>query len=127
MTLLESYSLKVEIYPEFALDLKHQFNEQADEGLYKHQIYRKLNLSFHPSPFLNLPHPLTESIIKFRMGSHKLPIETGRWKGLDRCDRVYPECQVLGDEEHFLFHCSLVSRSAIARRVRKPLEKRQRV
>ena len=50
------------------------------------------------------------SIENLFLGSHKLPIETGRWKGLDRCDRLCPECQVLGDEEHYLFHCSLVRR-----------------
>ena len=110
VTMSEKYSSKDEIYAEFVSDLKDQVNKLADEGLYKYQIYRKMNPSLDPSPFLNLPHPLTETIIKFRLGSHKLPIETGRWKGLDRCDRLCPECQVLGDEEHYLFNCSLVRR-----------------
>ena len=110
VTMSEKYSSKDEIYAEFVSDLKDQVNKLADEGLYKYQIYRKMNPSLDPSPFLNLPHPHTETIIKFRLGSHKLPIKTGRWKGLDRCDRVCPECQVLGDEEHYLFNCSLVRR-----------------
>ena len=106
MTISDTYSSKDEIYAEFASDLKDRVNKLADEGLYKYQIYRKMNPSLNPSPFINLLH----HIIKFRLGSHKLPIETGRWKGLDRCDRVCPECQVLGDEEHYLFYCFLVRR-----------------
>ena len=54
---------------------------------YKYQIYWKMNTSLNPSPFFNLQHPLTDTIIKFRLGSHKLPIETGCWKGLKSLDR----------------------------------------
>ena len=91
-------------------DIKQQINSLADQGKYKFQIYRKMNPSLEPSPFLNLPHPLSDTIMKFRLGSHKLPIETGRWKGLDRNDRICPECKVLGDEEHFLYDCQQIRR-----------------
>ena len=66
----------------FISDLKHQVNKLADKRLYKCKNYRKMNSSLNLSPSLDLPHPLTEFIIKFRLGSHKLPIKTGRWKGL---------------------------------------------
>ena len=49
--------------------------------------------------------------MKFRLGSHNLPIETGRWKGLIREDRMCEECHVIGDEKHFLFDCQLVKRN----------------
>ena len=52
----------------------------------------------------------TESIVKFCIGSYKLPIETGRWKSLDRVDHVCPECQALGYDEHYTFYCSLIRR-----------------
>ena len=70
-----------------------------------------MNPTLEPSPLLNLPHPLSDTIIKFRLGSHKLPIETGRWRGLERGDRVCAECQVLGDEEHFLYVCPQIQRN----------------
>ena len=80
-----------------------------------------MNPFLDPSLLLNLPHPFTETIMKFPLGSHKISIENGSWKGLYRCDRVCPECKVLGDEDHYLFRCS-TGRSAIVRKVREPLE-----
>ena len=65
VTISERYASKDEIYAEFASDIKDQVNKLADEGLYKYQIYRKMNPSLDPLPFLNLTYPLTESIIKF--------------------------------------------------------------
>ena len=106
----QKYTSKKEIYNEYMSQVKQQINSLADQGNYKFMIYRRMNPSLERSPFLHLPHPLSESIIKFRLGSHKLPIETGRWKGLERSDRVCPECMVLGDEEHFLFSCVQVRR-----------------
>ena len=82
----------------------------AQNGHYKFQIYKRFNPSLEPSPFINLPHPLADKAIKFRLGSHKLPIETGRWKGIGRADRVCTECNVLGDEDHFLFRCTTIRR-----------------
>ena len=47
-----------------------------------------------------------DAITRFRLGSHNLPIETGRWSRTPRENRLCPRCKVLGDEIHFLFHCS---------------------
>ena len=110
INLSQNYNSKDQIYNEHISDIKQKINSLADQGNYKFEVYRKMNPSLEPSPFLNLPHPLSDTIIKFRLGSHKLPIETGRWKGLDRGDRVCPECRVLGDEEHFLFVCPQIRR-----------------
>jgi len=104
------YSSKEDIYNEYANDIKQQINSLAAQGNYKYQIYKKINPSLECSPSLNLPHPLSDKAIKFRLGSHKLPIETGRWKGLERKDRVCSECKVLGDEDHFLFDCTEIRR-----------------
>ena len=37
-------------------------------------------------------------------------LDTGRWKGIGREDRVFTECNVLGDEKHFLFKCTTIQR-----------------
>ena len=108
--LSSQYTSKEEIYNEQISVIKQQIKQLADEGSYKFQIYLQMNPKLEPSPYLNLPHPLSESIIKFRLGSHKLPIETGRWKGLSRMERVCPQCQVLGDEHHFIYSCSRIRR-----------------
>ena len=110
VSISQQYTSKDEVYNKFMADIKQQINSLADEGNYKFQIYRRMNPSLQPSPFLNLPHPLSDTIIKFRLGSHKLPIETGRWKGLERRERVCPDCQVLGDEEHFIYTCPQIRR-----------------
>ena len=104
------YSSKEDIYTEYMNDIKQQINSLAQNGHYKFQIYKRFNPTLEPSPFINLPHPLADKAIKFRLGSHKLPIETGRWKGIGRADRVCTECNVLGDEEHFLFRCTTIRR-----------------
>ena len=111
ITISRKYTSKSEIYNEFVSDIKQQINSLADQGNYKFEIYRRMNPTLEPSPLLNLPHPLSDTIIKFRLGSHKLPIETGRWRGLERGDRVCAECQVLGDEEHFLYVCPQIQRN----------------
>ena len=78
VSMSRTYTSKDEIYKECVSDIKQQINSLADQGKYKFQIYRRMNPSLEPSPFLNLPHPLSDTIMKFRLGSHKLPIETGR-------------------------------------------------
>ena len=48
-----------------------------------------------------------QRILRFRMGSHLLPIEQGRHLRLPRHRRVYRLCQIgsLGDERHMLLEC----------------------
>ena len=46
------------------------------------------------------------SLTKFRISAHNLPVETGRYKGLDRKDRICPHCNHgIGDEVHYMFMC----------------------
>ena len=106
----QKYSSQEDIYKEYLTDIKQQVNTLADQGNYKYQIYRQFNPTLEPSPFLNLAHPHSDTAIKFRLGSHKLPIETGRWMGLERKDRLCTECNILGDESHYLFYCSRIKR-----------------
>ena len=58
-------------------------------------------------------HPMASDIIRFRVGSHYLPIETGRWNRKLRHERVCPNCGEIGDEEHVIYRCSLVLRNDI--------------
>jgi hypothetical protein len=49
------------------------------------------------------------TLLKFRTGNHYLPIETGRWEGIDISDRRCNLCRQVnevGDEYHYLFKCS---------------------
>ena len=90
--------------------VKEKIRTLATNGHSKYIIYMKLNPELDPSPFLHIVHPTARDIIRFRLGSHYLPIETGRWCRKQRHERLCTNCGVIGDEEHLIYHCSLISR-----------------
>jgi hypothetical protein len=49
-------------------------------------------------------------ITKLRVNNIKFPIETGRWRNINRIDRIGQKCSLslIGDEFHYLFvyNCS---------------------
>ena len=47
------------------------------------------------------------ALVRFRVGSHDLPVERGRHAGLPRCARVCERCCTgqVGDEMHVVFEC----------------------
>ena len=85
-------------------------NKGSDDGKYRFHIYCKINPELIPSPFLNATR-YGEAITRFRLGSHHLPIETGRWRRVGRMERLCPKCNVFGDEYHFLFYCTETCRN----------------
>ena len=63
----------------------------------------------HARSLLDLPlsRRCMQRMLRFRMGCHKLPKDTGCWLRVPRQNRVCTMCQqgVLGDEKHLLFEC----------------------
>ncbi len=57
---------------------------------------------------LILPQNLTQLFINYRLCNNYLPIETGRWRHIDRLDRKCNMCDAneIGDEFHFVFECA---------------------
>lgn len=57
---------------------------------------------------LNLPDDLKKALCNFRCLNHRLPIERGRFWGIERDDRICDICNKnqLGDEYHYLFNCT---------------------
>ena len=72
-----------------------------------------MNPNLSISPFIDLYHPPAAIIIQFCLGSHYLPIETGRLRSPPREERLCTVCGVLGDERHAIYECSLVIRDDI--------------
>ena len=81
---------------------------------YKYWIYLTMNPNLSPSPFLNRIDAVGKCLTKFRVGSHHLKIETGRWSRVPRNDRLCTICGVLGDESHVVYTCSEIRRDDIA-------------
>ena len=55
-----------------------------------------------------LPNNLMYILCKFICGSHRSPVETGRWHGVARNDRLCHLCGSgdIGDEYHYILSCS---------------------
>ena len=100
-----------DIYKAALSEIKETISTKAQQPNkhYRFHIYQELNPDLLPTPFLNSIH--SDSITRFRLGSHNLPIETGRWSRIKREDRLCRVCSVLGDERHFLFDCPDVVRN----------------
>ena len=109
------YPSVADVYRESKEEVKQQIRDLADKGTahYKYKIYTKMNPNLEKSPFITNFHPLSRDAIRFRLGSHILPIETGRWSRKPREDRLCVECGVLGDERHAIFDCTNVDRRNI--------------
>ena len=93
--------------------VKQKIRTLAASGCSKYSIYLKINPELDPSPFLHIVHPTSRDIIRFRVGSHYLPIETGRWSRKQRHERLCTNCDTIGDEEHIIYNCTLISRDGI--------------
>ena len=111
MNLDKKFGSSKQIHETYMEALKERIRKKASEGCYKFMMYLKLNPMLDKSPCLeNDCDPVTKDIIRFRLGSHYLPIETGRWCRKLRNERICRTCDILGDEEHYVYHCPSLDR-----------------
>jgi hypothetical protein len=115
----EKYSCVDEVYSEAAEGVKNRVREFSANDRYKYKIYTEMNPDLKKSPFIDHPDPISGDIIRFRLGSHTLPIETGRWTRTLRENRLCSSCGVLGDERHAIYQCGEVDRTGLM--LREPL------
>ena len=80
-------------------------------GTNKLKLYNCLKFDFAPELYvmLNLEKRDRSSLAKFRCGVAPLQVETGRYQGIDRCNRICSMCNLgeLEDEAHVLLRCDL--------------------
>ena len=107
----ETYSSQEEIYQHHLNAVKSRIHDHVSKGKPKFAMYLSNNPVLEPSPFLQCMHPLTVDIIRFRVGSHRLPIETGRWNLKKREDRLCDVCGVIGNEAHYIYECTRIPRN----------------
>jgi len=85
--------------------IRGQISESPKCIYYKYMI-DVYCLQYYLSKFI--PAHFRKYITKFRLSSHKLAIETGRYHNTDRSDRVCFVCgNVIEDEFHFILVCPL--------------------
>ena len=76
-------------------------------------IYQDPKKKFEIEPYINKVkyYKYRSAITKFRISAHSLPIERGRWTSVHRNKRICPLCigNDLGDEKHYIFHCTNVN------------------
>ena len=101
-----------QIIVEYMNNVKQKVRNLArdKDNHYKYWVYHELNPQLTPSPFLNRIDVVGKAMTKFRVGSHSLKIETGRWNRTPRGQRLCGTCNEFGDEFHALYHCSKVYR-----------------
>ena len=111
MELERKFENKAQIHDKFKEELKSSVKRKAEKERYKFKMYLKLNPTLEKSPYLTAKNdPITKYIIRFRLGSHYLPIETGRWCRKPRNERTCRSCMTVGDEEHYVYDCPLIER-----------------
>lgn len=92
--------------------LSDQFKQSWYEKLYnspKCLNYRIFKCTHSFEKYLvNLPFDLRKALCNFRCLNNRLPIEQGRFYGIDRDDRICNicNCNSIGDEFHYLLECS---------------------
>ena len=110
ITLVESYDSHHKIYEHYVNVVKEKIRANASNGKPRFVAYLRNNPNLEPSPFIDCMHPLTTDIIRFRVGSHCLPIELGRWCQKKREDRTCDVCGITGDEQHYVYDCPKIPR-----------------
>ena len=84
----------------------YSLRKQCSVG--KLDTYTKIKCNFGFEKYLNSENfALRRDITRFRISSHRLNIEIGRYARIERADRLCTKCSlgVLGDEIHFLLAC----------------------
>ena len=107
------YANSDELKKEFSYNVKAKVRGFGEDQAkhYKYWIYLQVNPELKPSPFLNRIDKVGKCMTKFRLGSHNLRIETGRWNRTPRENRLCAACGVLEDEQHIVYSCTQIQRN----------------
>lgn len=74
----------------------------------KLSLYASIKTKHCKEKYLNCIHDVRvrKSVSQLRLSCHKLPIETGRYKGIEACNRFCTMCNMyVGTEQHCLIEC----------------------
>ena len=81
----------------------------ANQDNYKFRLYKLFNPGLKALDVHTVPYKFP----RLRLSSHRMPIETGRWRRLKREDRTCSSCNTIGDEEHYIYTCPQIDRTQL--------------
>ena len=112
--LLQRYGCVWESLPKFP----RLASSQVHLATYYNWVFRGEWLDRPAYLFLNLSYRQTYTFVGFKLGCHRLPIETGRWDGTPRLQRICQRCEqgALDDERHLVFECPAFEHLRVANR-----------
>ena len=91
------------------LNLVHTEMEKNKKIFFYNQIYPKNSIIFGLKKYLDvIPNQWKRSVFtRFKIGNHRLNVEIGRWRKVERHLRRcrFCFCESIEDENHLLFHC----------------------
>lgn len=88
--------------------LHEWYSTKESLAIGKLDTYTRIKNSFGFEKYLSSLHfTHRKDLTRLRISSHRLNIETGRYAGIERSDRICSKCSmgVLGDEIHFMLEC----------------------
>ena len=90
----------------FIKEWSQQLGKSVD-GKLSMYVFCKSNFGFEKYLTIIRNFEQRRRLTRFRMSAHKLAIETGRYKGIPRHNRICTRCSrnEIEDEAHFLFNC----------------------
>ena len=100
------FSVKNKLRERFIAFWKRRLS--SEEGMKKLRTYKLLKQTFGIEPYLeNLSDKdLRKRLCSFRISTHKLRIERGRYCGEKTEDRLCNSCNMIEDEIHILMQCN---------------------
>jgi hypothetical protein len=109
----DNFNDQVNYYPILKQRIRDQFIQSWMEGIHnlpKLEIYSRYNKTFNFEEYFSFVknEKLRKIFTRFRLSSHTLNIETGRYQRLERNERTCKLCpqNVLESEYHFLLCCN---------------------
>ena len=73
-------------------------------------IYSKVKKEYREESYISAVeyYKYRSAITKFRISAHNLPIEKGRWEGIDKTERKCKKCinNGVGDEKQYILYCN---------------------
>ena len=87
------------------IDSFWQTNNAEIQSLSINRLYRHLSIDSNWY-LINMPNNYIRiALSQFRLGSHHLSIERGRWNNTEYVERKCTMCEVIEDEYHFVIEC----------------------